>query len=119
MNHTKQFIEDAIEGEWRSDEAVAKGAFEDGAFFGGNAHWKYPLHRMIKRVSVEVILLDPRAWQAVGKTRGWCLHLDHYGDGECKKCFGRVRGRSYIQWHQFIDHLAEGLSIEEALAKLS
>jgi len=61
---------------------------------------------------VHEILLSALAWQAVGKTRGWyittkpCNHSDNY-HGTCMRC----------AWHRFIDHLADGKSIEEALAK--
>lgn len=127
MTATEQIIKDAIEGGWRGDESVAKGVFENGDFFGGNAHWKYPLHRMIKRVSVEVMLLDPAFWQAVGKTRGWIDEDYPNGEMRCENLVGRCDTvycdyGGFIdpnsKWHNFIDHLADGLNIEEALAKL-
>lgn len=109
MTHTQQFIEDAVAGGWRKDEAVAKGVFENGDFFGGNAHWKYPLHRMIKRVSVEVILIDPQAWQSVGKTREW---LNEEVDWPLDEMYIR-------KWHAFIDLLAAGKTIEDSLAAIA
>lgn len=83
---THQFIEDAKAGGWKTTNAVPY----DDRF---------------------EILLDPLAWQAVGKTRGWkCPEGEH----KAELCGFRWR----YEWHRFIDHLADGKSIEEALAAI-
>ncbi len=70
--------------------------------------------------ALECVFTDPLFWQALGKALGWEL------DGEyCKSGCGCVRGDGNlhdgalcswehresewkINWHNFIDHLAEG-----------
>jgi len=94
MTATQEFIEDAIKGgsEFAQDMLIEE--------YG----------------DLEIALLKPEVWQAVGKTRGWgdiTLHgvktkagLDGYID----------QWRAYM--HRFIDHLADGDDIETALSKL-
>lgn len=80
-----QFIKDAVKGGW--------------------------LETLSQKDKLEVetiILLDPKAWEAVGKIRGWKSDNDSYYD--------------YIAYqermHTFLDHLIDGLSIEKALNKI-
>ena len=83
MNHTKQFIEDAIKGGY---------------------------YRLKQNPDSETLfmlsLLDPDFWKAVGKTRGWD-----------KGWLGAEDWKT--EWSIFIDHLADGKTIEEALAAIS
>lgn len=58
---------------------------------------------------IESLVLDPEWWQAVGRTRGWT-----WGDGVTEP----VEPNWNHEWHRFIDHLADGLSIEDSLTKL-
>ena len=85
MNHTKQFIEDAIEGGWKL--------------------YAYDVNEIFKRELVFRVLLDPLAWQAVGKTRGW---EESKGNGE----YPVFRD----EWHAFIDELMKKKTIEESLS---
>ena len=72
-------------------------------------------------VPVEETFLDPRFWQALGRTLGWsevcdlaitCVH----GDEECQRC----RGYYWMyQWHCFIQALAEGNTPEAFFARLT
>jgi len=58
-------------------------------------------------------LLDPLAWQAVGKTR-----LKEWGE----VTFWRLTETEPTwrnKWHRFIDHLADGKTIDEALAAMN
>lgn len=99
---TQQFIGDAIKGGWDGN-----GGFETyeerirGWYFHdfGNEHGVY--------LTLAEILLDPLAWQAVGKTRGW----------------GMMEHMDLPLWrdklHSFIDHLADGKSIEDALTAIT
>ena len=92
MNHTKKFIEDAIEEGWEGTDE-----------YGG----EYTMRDYLQ--SVEKILLDPSAWKAVGKVRGWGLNED-----------GEWVGRVWENmWFHFIGSLADNKSIEEALEAIS
>jgi hypothetical protein len=61
-------------------------------------------------IPMEETFLDPRFWQALGRTLGWsegcdlaitCVH----GEEECQRC----RGYYWMyQWHCFIQALADG-----------
>lgn len=106
MTATQQFIEDAIKGgcnsKWTLDYEACHHipkAFE--GFLIADTHR---------------ILLDPLAWQAVGKTRGWEGVFEYtYYDS-----FGTATPFEYPAWlhkkHRFIDKLADGKTIEEALS---
>lgn len=63
----------------------------------------------------EKALLDPLAWQAVGKTRketwGWTI-----GTADIPQ--SHVSSMWASKWQCFIGHLVDGLNIEEALSKL-
>ncbi len=79
-------------------------------------------------------LLDPAFWQALGSAWGWqgeklrmcggCgLHLrsneEETMDGKHKKCGSDIyeyEGQWLMEWHCFIDHLADGKTPEEAFA---
>jgi hypothetical protein len=72
-------------------------------------------------VPVEETLLDPRFWQALGRTLGWgevcdlaitCVH----GAEECQSC----RGYYWMyQWHCLIQALAHGDTLEAFFAHLT
>jgi hypothetical protein len=72
-------------------------------------------------VPVEETFLDPRFWQALGRTLGWsevcdlaiiCVH----GEEECQSC----RGYYWMyQWHCFIQALAHGNPPEAFFARLT
>jgi hypothetical protein len=89
MTHTQQFIEDAIAGGWC-------------IYHEGIRIYKDAMSEEYSNALVNRALLDPAAWQAVGKTRGWDEVL----------CPWRK------VWHCFIDALASGDDIDTALGKL-
>lgn len=92
MTAREQFIRDAIKGGYEKSE-------REGFLRSNGNH---------KSISYEVILLDPLAWQAVGKVRGW---------GSEKKW--EYNGARWLEnMHGMIDRLTEGKSIEEYLADL-
>lgn len=126
---TKRFIEDAIKGGWRKEERPDLDVNNDGysvRFLAGDdtsTLWEAD------------ILLDPLAWQAVGKTRGWQKELITYKlkahtfrpftkqEGVKRKAsmVTRLRYRKnskvfQVKMHRFIDHLADGRTIDEALS---
>lgn len=106
MKATKQFIEDAIEGGWNY-RGIKKDNFK--AFGLGSMDSDFELHSIYNSsylIPLERPFLDPEFWQAVGKTRGWSTGID-----------GRLYTSPYWKdkWHRFIDHLADGKTIEGAL----
>lgn len=103
MKATEQFIKDAIEGGWNEMPAKAmEWMFNNGGF------------------SEEKVLLDPQAWQAVGKVRGWRDEL--HCSGECNDFIDdmdtTIDGWKYQQ-KQFISELQDSKTIEEALTAIS
>lgn len=112
------FIEKAISGGWKRPAI-----WEDSEV-------RNPSYGMLCQ-----ILLDPLAWQAVGKTEGWedtemCVCMGcglNLGPKEittyhkCKKCDSDTiiyEGRWHIEMHNLVDALAEGRSIEQFLETL-
>lgn len=101
MKATEQFIEDASKA---------------GYQFGGLPQFQEDMSvaelvRVVKHKPHRT-LLDPLAWQAVGKTRGWNIHDNSRNLYEAKVHW-------QYQWHRFIDHLADGKTIDQALEALS
>lgn len=112
---TKQFIEDAIAGGWRNHPAnqayLLFDSFDNAEVFVNGFGWAY-FHKKgeqpdggtfaIKSDSFKPheVLLDPLAWQAVGKTRGWAKN----------QCSAKFRSTMMKIFH--------GLTIEEALSKI-
>ena len=124
----KQWIEKAIAGGWKKwlKRTKSLGIEDDGV------HFDYE-----DFISIEQILLDPKAWEAVGKASGWteiCNNPDHgFIDaigGEtarlgCPVCGNNedcVVESTRYKWrdkmHQMVDALAEGKTIEEFIKTL-
>ena len=88
--------------------------------------YKHPAH-FGTTGKVEQLLLDPSFWQSLGKAMGWadrlCIQCADENDGEpmyCEVCDGGDSPQHHspqsewlYRWHSFIDHLADGGSIEE------
>jgi len=101
----EQIIEKAIEGGWNE---LPKGQKIQVEIWEGN-HYVYAGGA---EICLEMYLLNPLFWQALGKKMGWkevknesLSKTDDFG------------GFYYLQewlkhWHRFIDHLAEGKDIE-------
>ena len=96
MKATKQFIEDAREGGW-------------------HFHTNHELMDLVN-IFAHDILLDPLAWQAVGKVRGW-KKAGVFKGNFISKHWEKIAESNYKQ-HTFIDHLADNLTIDEALEKI-
>jgi len=118
MTATQRFIEKAIEGGWEPKDGYVHGRHGD-------------FHIMEMWVNSNAILLDPAAWQAVGKVEGWksidvgedvCFLCGAHKDDkiECQYSsrhrYGRDEWRK--KWHALLDALAEGKSVEEYLATI-
>jgi len=112
LSATQRFIERALEGGWK------KGHWE---FLGLVDRTEEPLARFsnlrtvgasVHSVSVASILLDPAAWQAVGKVEFW---PDENPDPEDT---GSYMPTWLLYMHGLIGALAEGKSVEEYLATI-
>jgi hypothetical protein len=103
MKATQKFIEDAIKGGWlwKGEEVIYDVNLNAYRTKHTPAGWHI--------FAIEEILLDPLAWQAVGKTRGWPERDVYYSVA----FYGW-----HVMYHTFIDHLADGDDIETALSKL-
>ena len=115
MTNIEKHIQWGIEGGWYGDilgkkagwTYVAAGTMANVEGFL-NINWN-STGDCFKQLSDSQALLDPKFWQAVGKTRGWSKYISAVGQPS-------MMWKS--MWHRFIDHLADGLTIEEALTKL-
>lgn len=91
----QQFIEKAIEGGWKNSE-----------YEWATTHIQ---DTIIIEMATRLALLDPHAWQAVGKVEGWSI-TQMTADG--KPIY------DISNWHAMIDALATEKTIEEFLATL-
>ena len=103
----KEAISLAVEGGWKApyDYATFE-ATENYVYF-------YPKHGGRIDYAMGFVLLDPAFWQALGKSLGWKEGMGIYrepGHFELTEWWS--------QWHNFIDHLAEGGKAEEWFEKL-
>ena len=105
----KQFIEKAIEGGWESKISHGKdfSVGLDGEIFYTNLN-----ENRVRTFGVGEILLDPKAWEAVGKVEFW-------GDTVEAKSGQAYKTRDYKEkMHRMIDALVEGKTIEEFIKTL-
>ena len=103
MTHTRQFIEDAVAGGWQEYDR-----------YNGLSDRECQL--LLQKFPQEA-LIDPTAWQAVGKTRGWdketaftTLNHDNVLIGE---------DAAFLKNREFLEHLWDGKTVEEALQAIS
>lgn len=97
MTNTEELIKIAIENGYASDRpAYARENLVTG--FEGD---------------IRFMVLDPLFWQALGKGLGWGDVLNSHP--VYRNRFAHVW---QVHWHYFIDHLAEGHSIEDYAGKL-
>jgi len=63
----------------------------------------------------ELSFLDPKVWEALGKSFGWNKYESWM---RCINCGGVLDENNWLyQWHKFIDHLANGKSAESFFEK--
>ena len=130
MTHTKQFIEDAVAGGW----TVQKHHYAQPIAYK-NVRSASEYHAVIETTEtvlceelgtevpmtvshqINTVLLDPAAWQAVGKTRGWdketaftTLNHDNVLIGE---------DAAFLKNREFLEHLWDGKTVAEALQAIS
>ena len=104
MNNTETFIDKAIKGGWKehfyfshfNENEVALNDDRHSAENNPNFY-----------INLCEILLDPKAWEAVGKMLGWATQDDVSNKEDYRD-----------KMHRFLDLLIEGETIEEALGKI-
>lgn len=105
----KEFIEKAIEGGWKYQERLFGDLkFDERIIFNHEPS-------IALQPFIDSILLDPLAWQAVGKVEGW-TDLSKEAQGIIPL------NKSQIVWywnmHRMIDALCEGQTPEEYISTL-
>ena len=86
--NTQTFIELAIEGGWNKN-GYWRGEFRGSKFEGGKIYLEWysgeteSIH--LDEIKVQEVLLDPLAWQALGKVKGWIVESKRKYQ-ECPKC---------------------------------
>lgn len=79
-----------------------------------------PIHWGNFSFPIQKILLDPFAWQAVGKMEGWPTEDDEDRNCYCGACgyYKSCANEWKENMHRMIDALCEGKSIEEFLSSI-
>lgn len=116
----KDFIVKAEKGGWDIEGLIAKRGFEQW--------WRYDVNEKyitvrtgsstIQRIPSELVLLEPEAWQAVGKVEGWEVSQWKYKEThpELPDDYQRLTWQNLMR--EMIDALIAGKTIEEYLATL-
>jgi hypothetical protein len=130
MNNVEKAMKDALQNGWNGITAPAPSMFT----------WSEPsLEVGYKKICEMSPFIDPEFWRALGKARGWkegeikvCTgcgksledgeisswgkHTGKYDGRKKNGCDSDVwhhhHGQWGIEWHKFIDHLAEGKTAE-------
>lgn len=103
MTATQRFIEKALEGGW--DDYLRNCSWS----LSGTEVWADNGNGIPARyTSLNEMLLNPAAWQAVGKVEGWGDFLDQTD--------GMPAWKARMHW--MIDALAEGKDIESYLSEI-
>ena len=117
MKATQQFISDAIKGGWKEGKYKACEVTYVGYVKLYIAEEPTVTEIFNEGMPLTNALLDPLAWQAVGKTRGWEDPAVNFGKNA--KILGSFKSEWLFNQHVFIDHLADGDSVEEALSTIN
>lgn len=125
MTYTQKAIERAIEGGYINQAVALKTKYEIDFKTATEA---IAYQELFKLHLMQYALLDPLFWQALGKAEGWgnsCHHISLDG-GKLRgwypyrhqaKCdIGKTKWE--VEWHAFIDHLAEGKDAESFFKQL-
>lgn len=128
MTATQRFIENAIKGGWFSEvfkrhkqpvTAEQNKRQPQSYFIGGQGF--FDLQQSVNKYR---ILLDPLAWQAVGKTRGWKLDGDDWlvrpSEHLPEHCATAIYNRNTPSYwfNLFMQHVWDGKTIDEALSAI-
>ena len=120
----KQFIEKAIEGRWLSDrfpnlewQGIAEVTVDvNGSHIKADFTRKDGIRDWMKR-ELSAIVLDPKAWEAVGDVEGWgeiCVECHNSRGNCCEKKYPNAK----MRMHQMLDALWEDKTIEEFIKTL-
>ena len=115
----EEVLKKATEGGYHIHGSDGTATFYDGANSDFSA-WTRTDNGSTFMVAMEETLLDPRFWQALGRTLDWSEACDLFiicvhGEEECSRC----RGYYWMyQWHYFIQALADGHTPEAFFAHL-
>lgn len=77
----------------------------------------YPILRM----DVKSVMFDPSFWQSLGKAMGWVTteYMQEVGEIKYPRKSVKVKRQDWLKkWHKFIDHLADGGTIESYFEQL-
>jgi len=108
MSNTEQTIQDGIAGGWKG--VPQPFCIECGCYSKHSAS------------GTQEVFLDPTFWQAVGKTRGWAnpeSRSHHITATDMETSMQTYNGVWMQNWTDFIQWLADGKTIEEALTEIS
>ena len=117
----EEFIQKAIEGGWnlspRYIEALHK-INKIPRYMSRTAYEEKKWEEIVISYMQRVALIDPIAWQAVGKVEGWKLHDSRWEDGLCTDCYKEETHQAdwLVKMHRMIDAVAEGMKPEDYLA---
>lgn len=129
MTNVQKFIELAIEGGWKVrrdfiNEPIEERAEKPVKIEIGEYTETFELWwtwendgGQLSRIPIHKILLDPLAWQAVGKAKGWRDDVFHESCAGAMHNTDRAISEAEINHARFVSELWRGKSIEEALAK--
>ena len=128
MTEIETTINDAIEGGWKNSFLVTRPQdaykaklkiimlrFEECEGGGWTSKHK-------ENIPLSEALLDPKFWQAVGKTRGWAnpeSRSHHITATDMETSMQTYNGVWMQNWTDFIQWLADGKAIEEALTEIT
>lgn len=113
MKATIKFIEDAVEGGWNKQDGVKFMLVNGEPFLVDMINHPFGVMpcRTIALDEIEKYLLDPKAWQAVGKVRGWEEPKECLIDGVESHCSDTYQNKA----RNFFQYVLDGKNIEEAL----
>lgn len=121
MEHVKKFIEDAIEGGWSLNDSFAATRIQTMSTAFPNIRYYYwdGERECETQFSAEIALLDPDAWKAVGKVRGWKEHFTKNDPEWATHTIGELEEkRPSVKMHKFVSLIWKGHTPNEALGML-
>ena len=118
MNYTQLFIEKIIEGGWGKSIKGTPKCDGNTCIWYSDYNADDDEYTIEARTSIDTILLDPKAWRAIGKSLKWKECIQNCKEEKTDYCGGFHIPESKQKHHQFLDSLWEGKDINEALSDL-
>ncbi len=110
---SERAVRDAVAGNWRPDMDRDKGFRLSAGYIKYEVPESDGWETKVK-VPLAEALIDPAFWRAIGVTRGWKTGYYQRGSDDCAFEMSPWLAKQ----HRFIDFLAKGLSIDQALAQV-